>query len=578
MILALSGNGVSDGIAVGRIHRLSRGELELPEYHVEAADVDAQVRRLESASRACERLLRAMEGDLAGEAHGPAADLLQVHRLMLSDEALIGEAARRIREDRINAEWALDRQAASLRRTLERTEDEYLALRSEDLDQVVGLLQRELAESGSGLLGERAPASLDDTVVLAKLLSPADLVALQRRKVAGVITEHGGAWSHSAILARAYGIPMVMAVRRALRVLREGERVILDSHYGAVLATEDEGLHAHYGEKLRLVRRKQERMERALAEPDRTLDGQRFRLFGNAEEAPEIERCMACGAAGIGLMRTEFLFSGSSLPDEDVQYAVYRAALDQLGGQPLTVRTLDAGGDKLPEALARFDGPNPALGLRGIRMSLAVPELFESQLNAILRASAHGPIRILLPMLSRLDELEAALERIAECRQRLRSRGVAVDPDLQVGGMIETPAAALLAERFAERLDFLSIGTNDLVQYVLAVDRQDERVGHLFDPTSLAVVELIERVVRGGAAHQRPVQVCGEMAGDPRFAALLLGLGVREFSMPPGQLPAVKAVLTRLDAARCRAAVEDYLRAPERDSVEALLDALDSDL
>ena len=557
MILALSGTGVSDGIAVGRIHLLSQGELELPEYHVQGDEIDAQVRRLEAASRSSERALADMERDLSGETRGPAADLLQMHRMMIRDDALVGETIGRIRADGINAEWALDRQAAALRRQFEQMDDDYLALRREDLDQVVGLLQRELRQAGSGLLAERTPAALDGTVVLAESLSPAEVALLQQRGVAGLITEHGGTWSHSAILARAYGIPTVMAVRRAMRVLREGEPVIIDSHYSAVLATRDEGLHAHYGDKLKLVARKRRQLARYLAEPDRTRDGRRFRLFGNAEQVPEIERCVAAGVTGIGLMRTEFLFSGDEVPDEQRQYEAFREAQAALDGRPLTIRTLDAGGDKLPA-------------------SLAMSELFEIQLRAILRASQHGPVRVLLPMLTRLDELAAARERIAAVRQQLEGEGVAVDPELQVGGMIETPAAALQAERFASALDFLSIGTNDLVQYVLAVDRQDERVSHLFDPASRAVIDLIAGVVEGAARHQRPVQVCGEMAGDPRYVALLMGLGVREFSMPPGQLATVKAALTGLDAAACRDEVESFLQVDESDSVAALLDRLAS--
>ena len=574
MILALSGTGVSDGIALGRLHKLSQRELDLPEYHVEREEIEREVRRLEAASETCEDMLSRMEAGLPDEAKGPAAELLQVHRMMLSDDTLIGESVRRVRTEGINAEWALDRQAASMRAALERSDDAYLALRCEDLDQIVQLLQRELAQSGAGPLAERIPAGLEGTVVAARSLSPADVAVLHQRRVAGVVTEHGGSWSHSAILARAYGIPTVMAVRRALRVLREGEWVILDSHYGAVLATEDDGLHGHYGEKVRQLARRQARNHRTLSAPDRTLDGQRFRLFGNAERAPELARCVEQGVAGIGLMRTEFLFTDATLPDEETQYQALREAQAVLDGRPLTVRTLDAGGDKLPDALARFDGPNPALGLRGIRLSLALPELFDLQLRATLRASAHGPVRILLPMLTRLDELERARERISECAEALREEGCAVDPDVQVGGMIETPAAAWATERFAERLDFVSIGTNDLVQYVLAVDRQDERVSHLFDPACRAVIELIRHVVRGAAIHQRPVQICGEMAGDPRMVPVLVGLGVREFSMPPGRLAEVKAVLTGLDAAGVRRDVEAFLDASSTDSVDALCDQL----
>ncbi|MDT8450722.1 MAG: phosphoenolpyruvate--protein phosphotransferase [Wenzhouxiangellaceae bacterium] len=559
MILSLSGTGVSDGIAIGQAHLLSSGELELPEYEIDERGVENEIRRLREAAERCEQSLLKMERDVAGVRDGPAGELLQAHRMMVRDEMLIGESCRRIREDRINAEWALDQQAAGLRRELKQAGDEYLALRVEDLDQVVRLLQQQLAEQPMSALDERIPHQLDETIVLADQLSPAELVALHRRKVAGLVTEHGSVWSHAAIIARALGIPMVVAVHRSVRLLREGEPVILDSHYGVVLATRDERLHGHYAEKMAASRRNRRQLERYLSEPDRTRDGVRFRLFCNAEMGPELQRCRESAVAGVGLMRTEFVFARHELGDEQGQYEVYREAVDILAGKPLTIRTLDAGGDKLPDELKRLRGPNPALGLRGIRMSLAVQEYFQTQIRAILRASVHGPVRILLPMLTRLDEVEQARDLIAHCRGQLVARGIRPDPETQVGGMIETPAAALLVRAMAARLDFISIGSNDLIQYLLAVDRQDELVSHLFDPAHRAVIETLARIVRGAHAAGRGVQICGELAGDPAYAPLLLGLGVTEFSLPPAQLAAVKATLVRTDAGKCRERVERFL-------------------
>ena len=295
-----------------------------------------------------------------------------------------------------------------MRREFRRIEDDYLALRVEDLDQVLRLLQRQLADQPAGVLDARVPYQLDETVVLADALSPAELAALHQRSVAGLVTEHGSIWSHAAIVARGMGIPMVVAVHRSQRLLREGEPLILDSHYGIVLATRDERLHAHYAEKMALFRRNRRNLQRVLGEPDRTADGTRFRLFGNAEVPDELERCNASGASGVGLMRTEFIFASRDMADEQAQFEVYKAAVVQLQGRPLTIRTLDAGGDKLPEELRHLSGPNPALGLRGIRMSLAMRDLFQVQLRAILRASALGPVSILLPMLSRVEEIEQA--------------------------------------------------------------------------------------------------------------------------------------------------------------------------
>jgi len=574
VIFSLSGTGVSDGIAVGQAHLFSSGELDLPEYDLAAGDVGVELDRLHQAARRCKDELARMEKDLGGERRGTTAELLQAHRMMVEDDMLLGEATRRIREAQINAEWALDLQAAALRREFQRIEDDYLALRVEDLDQVVRLMQRQLAEQPIGVLDERVPHQLDETVVLADGLSPAELAALHQRRVAGLVTEHGSIWSHAAIVARGLGIPMVVAVHRSQRLLREGEPVILDSHYGIVLATRDERLHGHYAEKMALFRRNRRNLQRVLDEPDRTVDGERFRLFGNAEVSDELQRCRASGAAGVGLMRTEFIFASKDMADEQAQFEVYRDAVEQLQGRPLTIRTLDAGGDKLPDELRHLSGPNPALGLRGIRMSLAMRELFQVQLRAILRASVHGPVRILLPMLSRLEEVEQARDLIARSREQLQQSGIRPDPDIEVGGMIETPAAAMLTREMAAQLDFISIGSNDLIQYLLAVDRQDELVSHLFKPASRPVVEMLSRIVRAARAAGRPAQICGELAGDPEYVALLLGLGISEFSMPPGQIAAVKAALVRAHAGTCRETVTEFLEDRDAPDGASLLSRL----
>ena len=574
MIFSLSGIGVSDGIAIGQAHLLSSGELALPEYDLQSADVGDEVDRLQQAAERCRLELSRMERELGSDRRGSAAELLQAHRMMASDDMLLGEAVRRIGEERINAEWALDLQAAALRREFRRIEDDYLALRVEDLDQVVRLLQRQLADQPASVLDERVPHQLEETVVLADALSPAELAALHQRSVAGLVTEHGSLWSHAAIVARGLGIPMVVAVHRSQRLLREGEPVILDSHYGIVLATRDERLHGHYAEKMALIKRNRRNLQRVVSEPDRTADGERFRLFGNAEMPAELERCRESGAVGVGLMRSEFIFASPDMADEQAQFEVYRDAVEQLEGKPLTIRTLDAGGDKLPDEFKHLIGPNPALGLRGIRMSLAMQDKFQSQVRAMLRASVYGPVRILLPMLSRIEEVERARELITQAREQLQQRGIRPDSEIEVGGMIETPAAALLTRQFAAVLDFISIGTNDLIQYVLAVDRQDELVSHLFDPSSRAVIEMLATIVRGARAAGRSAQICGELAGDPDYAGLLLGLGITEFSLPPGQLAAVKAALLRTDAGKCRECVTAFLADPENINGRALLSDL----
>jgi len=376
--------------------------------------------------------------------------------------------------------------------------------------------------------------------------------------VAGLVTEHGGPMSHSAILARSLEIPMLVGIHHALDILEEGESVILDGHYGAVLAGHDEGLLRHYQDKRELTRRRRSDLKRYVSRPSRTADGEDFELFGNAELPDEFQRCQDANAAGVGLMRTEYLFMDETVPDEEQQYRAYRTAVKVLAGKMLTVRTLDIGGDKLPRGLALTRGPNPALGLRGLRLSLSLNELFRQQVRAILKASVDGPVQILLPMITGLSEVRQARALIERWGQELRDEGVSVDPDVPIGGMIETPAAALAVEQLVDELDFMSIGTNDLIQYVLAIDREDELVSYLYEPTHTAVLELISRTVEAGDSRGKPVIVCGEVAGDEKAVRLLLGLGVRRLSMPPASLPAVKKSLIEASARQCRELVGRY--------------------
>jgi len=558
MSLTLTGIGVTTGIALGKVHRLTPGELTLPEYHLEADAVDAEVERIHRAVQRGDDFLTGVL-DRVGETGGETArELLEAHRLIMQDPMLVEAACERIRDNRINAEWALAQQGDQLQEEFRRLDDEYLALRREDLEQVVSLIQRELADQPSALFSTQVPHRLDDTILIASELTPADLTILSQRRVAGLVTEHGGPWSHTAILARSLEIPMVLGVHHALDLLTEGESVVLDGHYGAVLVNPDENLQRHYSEKLATSRRHRSELKRFLSRPSRTADGKNFQIQGNAELPAEFERCMEVGVDSIGLMRTEYLFLDESLPGEEAQYRAYRNAIRTMGGKPVTIRTLDAGGDKLPDSLALTRGPNPALGLRGLRLSLSVTDLFREQLRAILRASVEGPVRILLPMLTNIEEVAQARQLIAECRESLRSDGLPIDPELPVGGMIETPAAALNVESMATELDFLSIGTNDLIQYVLAIDRQDELVSYLYDPAHPAVVELLARIVETGKHQNLEVSVCGELAGDERTARLLLGLGVTHFSMPPAHVAPVKKSLIEASADRCRDIVQRF--------------------
>ena len=576
MSLALTGIGVTSGIAIGRVHRLTPGELSLPEYHLGTEATEAEVERVKRAASRSESFLAQVMKRISGTGSDTARDLLEAHRLMLRDPMLIEATCERITRQRINAEWALALQNEQLQEEFRRLDDEYLALRREDLEQAVGLIQRELADQPATLLDTQVPHQLEDTVLIASELGPADLTVLSQRRVAGLVTEHGAPYSHTAILARSLEIPMVVGVHHALELLEEGERVIIDGHYGAVLVGVDDNLRRHYAEKLESSLQHRNDLKRYLNRPPVTADQQPFQLYGNAELPLEFERCLESNVVGIGLMRTEYMFLEDQMPDEETQLRAYVSAITTMQGKPITIRTLDAGGDKLPAAMELTRGPNPAMGLRGLRLSLSMVESFRSQLRAILRASEHGPVRILLPMLTSLSEIHQARQLIAECREQLRADGVKIDPALPVGGMIETPAAALDIDRMAPELDFLSIGTNDLIQYVLAVDRQDELVSHIYDPAHPGVLELISRIVEAGRRHDREVMVCGELAGDPDAARLLTGLGVSHFSLPPAQVASVKKSLIECHARRCRKLVEHYLAGKGPRSGNELLGSLAS--
>ena len=579
MSFGLSGLGVTSGIAIGRVHRLTPGELSIPEYHLDDAAIASEIERLRHAFSRSDAFLKNLLRRLEPDGGETARELLEAHRLILRDPLLSEAAETLVREQRINAEWALVRQTEILQTEFRRMADDYLALRREDLEQTVSLVQRELADQPATLIGSQVPHQLADSVVVASELGPAEMTVLAQRKVAGLITEHGGPWSHSAILARSLEIPMLVGVPHALQLLLEDETVIVDGHYGAVLGRPDDGLLGHYRSKREAWRQRLIDLRRYLGRPSRTRDGQPFSLLGNAELGAEFERCREANVEGIGLMRTEYLYLDHRLPDEDSQYRAYRAGVERMQGRPVTIRTLDAGGDKLPADLAYAQGPNPALGLRGIRLSLALGNLFQQQLRAILRASVHGPVEILLPMITSREEVRQTRAMVADCREELRGEGVHVDPELPIGGMIETPAAALIAEQLAEELDFFSIGTNDLIQYALAIDRSDELVNYLYDPAHPAILMLLQRVHAAGQRKRIKVTVCGEMAGNERTARLLLGLGLNRLSMPPALLPAVKRSLVEADARRCQSLVESYLAGRSAyANGERLLEALNDNM
>jgi len=551
MSCAFQGIGISAScaIALGPAYLDRRGLGGAMRIAIAPEAVEAELDRLDQAVEAARLALRAVREQIPGHTPLNIAEFIDTHLLMLEDAALIDAARTIVSEERCNAEWALQRQRDTLVRLFDEMDDPYLRTRRDDVEHVVSQIQ-------GFLRGETPAAALLDgdlkgQVVVARDLAPAEVIVLHHRGAAAFVTEHGGPLSHTAILVRSLGIPAVVGIHNITRQIRAGELLIVDGESGTVLGDADARTLRYFRARLRAGQSRLRRLRRLVDRPARTRDGIAVSLEANLELPEDVATARANGATGVGLYRTEFLYMNRpDLPDEEEQLAAYSAMLQGLGGIPITIRTLDLGADKTAEGLPRPGAStvnNPALGLRAIRLCLKEPEIFRPQLRAILRASALGPVRLMLPLVSHLREVETTLRLIDELKRQLRAEGLDYDPRLPVGAMIEVPAAALAARSIARRMDFLSIGTNDLIQYTLAIDRLDDSVNDLFDPTHPAILRLIHLTIEAGRALAIPVSMCGEMAGNPRFTRLLLGLGLRHFSMQPGALLDVKEVVLEAD-------------------------------
>lgn len=576
MSLLLNGIGVSRGIAIGRAYRYAQEAPEVTERRLPADALPNEVKRFRHALRRAKAELKAVRARIPAHAPADVGTFIDTHLLMLEDNLLAREPIQHIRRLRCNAEWALKLQHDELVAAFDAMEDPYLRTRRDDVAHVIGRIQRLLAGKETAVM----PVTRGD-IVVADDLSPADIASLHQARVAGVITEFGGPLSHTAILLRSLELPAVVGTHAALRLLSNGEMLIIDGDAGLVLADGAISLKRHFRERLRNERARRATLAKAIRLPSITRDGASVTLQANIELDTDLPALRRLGPTGVGLYRTEFLYiNRKTPPDEEEQLRAYRRALRALGGETLTIRTYDLGGDKLFDADQR-DGPispNPALGLRAVRLSLREPTLFAPQIRAILRASAHGPVRLMLPMLTDLSELDQCLNLIEEQRALLRRSGRPFDPTLGIGAMIEVPAAALTAESFARRLDFLSIGTNDLIQYTLAIDRTDETVNHLYDPLHPAVLQLIRLTLEGGARAGIPVAMCGEMAGDVRYTRLLLGMGLREFSVPVNRLAEIRHVIRHSDAYTLSAAADALIATAGRSARAELLDGINQDL
>jgi len=576
MVLALHGSAASPGLAIGPAWRLDLPAPVPRERRVPPEAVPREVARLRAALRAAAAEIEALRRRLPGSLPGEVGAFLETHRLMLADPALARAPLERIRRERWGAEWALELERRALAAAFEAVDDPYLRARRVDIDQVVARVQRLLAgEARADGNGAEAPAG---AVVVCADLDPATVALLAERGAAALVAEGGGPLSHGAILARSLGLPCVMGARGALALLGDGEALIVDGHVGAVIAGADSRLLAEARRRRRGERRARSALRRLRGEPARTRDGLEVVLRANVELPPDVQAARRVGAAGVGLYRTEFLFAGREAPpSEEEQYRTYARMVRAMRGLPVTIRTLDLGVDKgLGAPPTPAAGTSPALGLRAVRLCLREPGMFLAQIRAILRASAHGPVRLLVPMLASVRELEQVLALVARAKAELAREGRRFDPRLPVGAMIEVPAAALAAGRFARRLDFLAIGSNDLVQYTLAVDRADERVAHLYDPLHPAVLQLVRAVVHAGRRAGVPVSLCGEMAAEPRYTRLLLGLGVTELSVHPLFLPEVKAAVRSARAADAARLARRILAAPDPEAAERLLERLNA--
>jgi len=572
-MLALHGTGVSDGISVGKAFVLQRELPEVPEYTVARHQVDGEIARLAQAVEAARAQLLAIREHIPASAPREVASFLDAHLLILDDPMISQAPVDTIRRRRLNAEWALKIQRESLGAMFEKMEDPYLRNKKTDVVQVVDRILRNLMPRAHED-HERMSAG---EIVVANDLTPADAVMLKHHRVRAFVTNLGGPISHTAILARSLGIPAIVSVHSATHYIRHGEELIVDGKRGVVIVGPDRRIVAEYRRLKTGIARLRRELDRLRTRLAVTRDGRRIRLFANIELPADVRAATHAGAEGIGLYRTEFLYMNrDGQPSEEEQFRAYVKVAKALTGKPVTIRTLDLGADKQVDGgrAAAAIAVNPALGLRAVRLCLHDTALFRPQLRAILRASAYGQVRLMIPMLSAQDELFRVLELIEETKRDLKRERVRFNPRIPIGGMIEVPAAAIAADMFAPYLDFFSIGTNDLIQYTLAIDRVDDAVNYLYDPLHPAVLRLIALTIKAGKAARIPVAMCGEMAGDPRYTRLLVGLGLSEFSMHPATLLAVKRIVRESSSKRLAQTANRILKRRDTRAVHALVDEL----
>jgi phosphotransferase system enzyme I (PtsI) len=575
----LHGIPVSRGIAIGRAHILAPAALDVKHYLVPEEQVEAEVQRLQKAIATVHKELQTIWNDLPKDSPAELGAFIDVHALILSDPMIAEVPLDIIRSRYYNAEWALVTQIDELSAQFDEIEDAYLRERKSDIQQVGERVLKVLTGTASTL-----PSNVDGDegagrmIVVAHDISPADMLQFKDRAFGGFVTDLGGQNSHTAIVARSLDIPAAVGMFNASALIQQDDWVIIDGDAGVVIVDPAPSVLEQYRERQAKLLRDRKKLGKLRKTPAITRDGTPITLLANIELPDDCPAALEAGAMGVGLFRSEFLFMGrtgyvNKLPSEDEQFESYRKAVMAMKGRPVTIRTLDIGADK-PLDAAEQTALNPALGLRAIRFCLAEPQMFLAQLRAILRASAYGPIKLLIPMLAHAFEIDQSLAMIEQAKGQLRDAGKKFDPLIQVGAMIEIPAAALTLPLFVKRMDFLSIGTNDLIQYTLAIDRADHEVAHLYNPLHPAVLYLLSSTIAMGAKAGIPVSVCGEMAGDTKLTRLLLGMGLREFSMHPTQLLAVKQEILNSDLGAIAPHMKKILRAMEPSMIMSAVEQL----
>jgi len=574
MNFVLHGSSVSGGITIGHAHLVSSARLEVAHYEIPDESIEAEIARFDASIAHVKNELAALESHIPADSPAEFGAFVNLHRMILEDSSLSHAPRDMVRERRCNAEWALVQQMDKLVAQFEEIDDPYLRERQADIRQVVERVLKALM--GGQTLAEPRAAEERNLIVVAHDLSPADMILFKRHQFGGFVTDLGGVTSHTAILARSLNIPAIVGLHHARQMIREGELLIVDGAQGVLVVDPDPIVLAEYQLRQSQIELERKKLRRLKTTPAATLDAESVELYANIELPQDVPLALEAGAEGIGLFRTEFLFMNrKDLPSEDEQFEAYREVAEALEGRPVVLRTLDIGADKALSGNGNVM-PNPAMGLRAIRFCLAEPQMFLAQLRAILRASRYGRVRILLPMVAHGHEIEQALAFIRQAKQQLDEKKIPYDRAIEIGGMIEIPAAALALPMFMRRLNFLSLGTNDLIQYTLAIDRTDDAVAHLYEPLHPAVLHLVAHTIRTATRAAVPIAVCGEMAGDLQLTRLLLGVGLRNFSMHPAQLLAIKERILRTNIGELRALVQRVLRSADAARTRVLLAKLNA--